>query len=169
MVRKHMEGDEQQRRAAAQEARRIGDAPSAHGVTTGASKQRRHLPDRDSLSHEEKIGSLHRGKQQWRTGDLAEKTVRDPSAQDADRSFSGRERPDYTERHEQVFKAVSAVQEHQGGEAAYLQAIARAAGLDQEETRVLLHDLTRVHGLVTALAAGDEPDMGPRYEVKPRL
>ncbi|WP_320775810.1 hypothetical protein [Streptomyces sp. CRN 30] len=169
MVRKKMEGDEQQRRAAALEARRSGDAPSAEGVTTGASKQRRHVSHRNAISHEEKIGSRHRGKQQWRTGDLAERAVGDPSGQGAERTFTGRGHPGYGERHEQVFKAVSAVQEHRHGEAGYLEEISRAAGLPVEDTRVLLHDLTQVHGLVTELAGSDDPDLGPRFEVKPGL
>lgn len=36
---KQMEGDNQQRRAAAREAREAGDRPSEHGMTTGGSKQ----------------------------------------------------------------------------------------------------------------------------------
>jgi hypothetical protein len=40
---KEMEGDEDQRRAAARAAHRAGEEPSALGVTTGASKQWHHL------------------------------------------------------------------------------------------------------------------------------
>ena len=40
MAGKKMEGDEQQRRNKAREARRQGRAPSAQGATLGASKQR---------------------------------------------------------------------------------------------------------------------------------
>lgn len=40
MVRKKVEGDEEQRRAAAHKAHRAEEAPSARNVTTGASKQR---------------------------------------------------------------------------------------------------------------------------------
>ncbi len=63
MVRKKVEGNEQQRREAAREAHRVGQAPSAQKVTTGASKQRTHLP-RD-FPHEGKAASVHQGKQQW--------------------------------------------------------------------------------------------------------
>ncbi|GGM08510.1 hypothetical protein GCM10010129_60530 [Streptomyces fumigatiscleroticus] len=168
MVRKKTEGDEAQRRAAAREAHEAGEAPSAQNATTGASKQRTHLPDRSS--HEERIGTLHRGKQEWRTGDLAEQQVKDPAAaRESGRSFAGRGRPGYSERHEQVFKAVAAEQEHHGGDAVHLDEIAQAAHLPQEETRGLLHDLTQVHRLVTELAGADAPDLGPRYEVSPRL
>lgn len=38
-----MEGDNQQRRRNARAARQAGSTPSAHGMTTGASKQRTHL------------------------------------------------------------------------------------------------------------------------------
>ena len=44
MSGKKMEGNEQQRRRAAREARKRGNDPSAEGTTMGASKQRRHLP-----------------------------------------------------------------------------------------------------------------------------
>jgi hypothetical protein len=61
MAGKKMEGNEEQRRQKARDARRQGDAPSAHGETQGASKQRRHLPaDED---HVTKLRSIHEGKQ----------------------------------------------------------------------------------------------------------
>jgi hypothetical protein len=169
MVRKKVEGDEEQRRAAAREAREAGEAPSARQVTTGASKQRSHLPDRDSLTHEEKIGGLHRGKQQWRAGDLAEAEVKDPAAQGPERTFTDRESSEYTAEHEKVLSALAAAQERNGGAAVYLDEIARAAGLSPEDTRALLHDLMEVHRMVTELAGSDVPDMGPRFEIKPRL
>ncbi|MGK5531598.1 hypothetical protein ACSNOC_13505, partial [Streptomyces sp. URMC 129] len=43
MVRKKMEGDEDQRRTWAREAERVGERPSGRGTTTGASKQRTHV------------------------------------------------------------------------------------------------------------------------------
>lgn len=61
MVRKKMEGNEQQRRAAAHRARREGDSPSARKQTLGASKQRAHQPRHEP--HEEKMAALHQGKQ----------------------------------------------------------------------------------------------------------
>src|SRR3954451_13398877 len=44
MTRKKMEGNEEQRRQKAREARRHGRTPSEQGVTQGASKQRLPLP-----------------------------------------------------------------------------------------------------------------------------
>ncbi|MET9680415.1 hypothetical protein [Streptomyces coeruleorubidus] len=64
---------------------------------------------------------------------------------------------------------LTATQERNGGDAVHLEEIVRASGVPQEETRILLHDLTQVHRLVTELAGGDTPDMAPRYEVAPRL
>jgi hypothetical protein len=61
MAGKKMEGNEEQRRAKAREARREGEAPSARGATLGASKQPRHLPDDED--HAEKLRSIHEGKQ----------------------------------------------------------------------------------------------------------
>ena len=123
MVGKKVEGNEDQRRAAAREARREGE------------------------------------------------TV--PRRQPADDSpvvdFSGRGHPDYTDEHGQVFAALTLTQEEHNGEAVYLDEIADAAGYSREQTRVLLHDLTRVHRLVTELEGSDTPDLGPRFEVKPRL
>lgn len=55
-----MEGDNEERRHKAKEARDAGIAPSAAGVTTGASKQREDSQQGDS--HEERLEGAHRGK-----------------------------------------------------------------------------------------------------------
>jgi hypothetical protein len=61
MTSKKMEGNEQQRRKKANEARRRGRLPSAEGATQGASRQRHHLPvDAD---HVKKLETIHQGKQ----------------------------------------------------------------------------------------------------------
>ena len=70
MVGKKVEGNEDQRRAAAREARREGTTPSALKETTGASKQPGHHGRHEP--HEEKVASIHQGKQSW------EETVPDP-------------------------------------------------------------------------------------------
>jgi hypothetical protein len=62
MVRKKMEGNEEQRRAKAREAREHGVSPSAAHGTLGASKQR-HSSSRKE-QHVERIEALHEGKQQ---------------------------------------------------------------------------------------------------------
>lgn len=167
MVRKKVEGNEEQRRAAAREARREGDTPSARKETTGASKQRSHLPR--SEPHQRKAAAIHQGKQEWHASREAEADVRDPAAREPGQSFAGRESPDYTGAHERVFSALTDAQQAHDGEGVYLDEVARASGLGREQTRVLLHDLTAVHHLVTELQQSDAPDLGPRFEVKPRL
>ena len=64
MVRKKVEGNEEQRARAARKARRAGRSPSAEHVTTGASKQRSHLQDRSTMRHRDRLESIHQGKQQ---------------------------------------------------------------------------------------------------------
>ncbi|MFD8235019.1 hypothetical protein ACFV20_24460 [Streptomyces sp. NPDC059696] len=167
MAGKKMEGNEEQRRAAAREAAAAGESPSARNETTGASKQRTHL--RHGETHDERIAAQHRGKQQWRTGDLAEEPIKDPAAVGPERTFVDGERQEYTQEHERVFQAVSAAQAERNGDAVLLDHIARRADIPPNQTRALLHDLTRVHRLVTELAGTATPDMGPRWETKPRL
>lgn len=57
---RNMEGDENQKRAAAREAKAEGKKPSEVGATTGASKQRKEAPT--NASHEEKMELKHEGK-----------------------------------------------------------------------------------------------------------
>lgn len=160
MAGKKNEGNEQQRRAAAREARAEGTSPSARKETTGASKQREHLPRQ--ADHDEKIAAVHRGKQWW--------------SPDVEGRETGLERPsgpaseEYTRAHEQVLTALADQQEARGGEGAYLDDIARGSGLPRQRTREVLHDLTASHRLVTEVqGTSDDPDLGPRYEIKPRL
>ncbi|MFD7708692.1 hypothetical protein ACFV6E_38455 [Streptomyces sp. NPDC059785] len=169
MAGKKMEGNEQQRRAAARDAVADGDSPSARNASTGASKQRTHLRHGGSVTHDERIAAQHRGKQQWRPGDLADKRVGDPAAAGAERTFVEGERQEYTQEHERVFEAVTRAQASHDGDAVLLDDIARTADLPPERTRALLHDLTQVHRLVTELTGADTPDLGPRWETKPRL
>lgn len=58
---KKMEGNEEQRRKKAREARERGNAPSEEHATTGASKQRHH--EGDDAGHREKIEKIREGKQ----------------------------------------------------------------------------------------------------------
>lgn len=55
-----MEGDNEQRRAAAGEAREQGSSASEAGVSTGVSKQNRHLGN--EASHQETIDGPGHGK-----------------------------------------------------------------------------------------------------------
>lgn len=165
MVRKKVEGDEDQRRAAARAAHRAGEQPSAEGRTTGASKQRTHMPHSSSLTHEEKVAPIHRGKQ----GREEPATAPRRRPAQAGRPFPDRGQAEYTEIHERVFRAVADAEQAHDGEGAYLQDISRRAGLTESQTRTVLHELTAGHGLVTQLEGTDDPDLGTRYEVKPRL
>jgi hypothetical protein len=61
MAGKKMEGNEEQRRRKAREAKRTGKLPSEYGATLGASKQRKHLPEHGD--HVEKLAAIHEGKQ----------------------------------------------------------------------------------------------------------
>ncbi len=159
MVRKKTEGNEEQRRAAARQAREAGISPSALQETTGASKQRAHLPRKES--HDEKQATVHQGKQGWEGLGVA--TV--PPAREAPR-FPGDE--EYTPEHEQVFQALMEGETARDGEGAYLDEVARGAGLPEPRVRELMHDLTAVHRLVSEVQ-GDSPDLGPRYIAKPRM
>ncbi|WP_049568289.1 hypothetical protein [Streptomyces sp. SBT349] len=161
MVRKKMEGNEEQRRQAARDAERSGEWPSETGSTTGGSKQRTHVPDRSSLSHEEKVAPLHRGKQRH---PAPGRERREPPPE---RTFADRDRPDYGPEHERVFQALGDAQRRHSGRAVHVDEVARGAGLPREETRGLLHDLVSVHRLATELQGTDRPDQGPRFETKP--
>ena len=168
MVRKKSEGNEEQRRAAARRARSQGTAPSALQETTGASKQRDHLPRREE--HDRKIAAIHQGKQDSQAAEAKEAAVeRATTAGSRQAPQYGPGRPGYTEDHEQVLNALAEAQEAQGGEAVYPDEIAQRAGVPADRVRVLLHDLSTEHRLVTQLRGGDSPDLGPRFEVKPRL
>lgn len=160
MAGKKTEGNEEQRRAAARAARAEGATPSALKQTTGASKQREHLPRKQD--HDEKLAAVHQGKQGRRPDAEGRGTG-------VNRSF-GPPGEDYSAEHEEVMNALAREQETRGGEGVYLDDIARRSGIPRQRTRELLHDLTTSHRLVTELQGGsDDPDLGPRYEVKPRL
>ncbi|GCD35008.1 hypothetical protein OEIGOIKO_02749 [Streptomyces chrestomyceticus JCM 4735] len=160
MVRKKVEGDEDQRRAAAREARAAGEAPSARQVTTGASKQRTHEPEK--AAHEERIAARHRGKQ----GEPHEPAPPPPERAAPLPSYGdGR---GYTSAHEETLRALTEAQAEHGGDGVYLQDIARRSGREPEETRVLVHDLVAKFRVASELQGVEDPDLGQRYEVKPR-
>ncbi|MDT0345042.1 hypothetical protein [Streptomyces litchfieldiae] len=168
MTSKKMEGNVEQRRRAALDAERAGERPSARGATTGASKQRTHRPSRSSLTHEEKTDPIHRGKQRREAEERAEARGQPPPAPPTEPKFPGRGRPGYGPEHERVFEALGVAERRHGGEGVYATEIARTAKLPDEQTRLLLRDLVAVHGLVTELQGTDSPDLGARYETKPR-
>lgn len=61
-MKKQMEGNNEQRRAAAREARRTGSTASEQSETLGASKQRKKVPKR--ASHQERVETPREGKAQ---------------------------------------------------------------------------------------------------------
>ena len=61
MAGKKMEGNEEQRRQKAREAKRKGALPSERGGTQGASRQRRHEPANED--HVRKLEAIREGKQ----------------------------------------------------------------------------------------------------------
>ncbi|MDT0308985.1 hypothetical protein RM780_18750 [Streptomyces sp. DSM 44917] len=166
MVRKKMEGDEDQRRAAARQAQRAGELPAGRQVTTGGSKQRTHVPGNSALGHEERIEPLHRGKQREEAAEIAAERAIPPPPPPA-HDFRGRGRPGYDEEHARVFQALADAERRHDGEGVYATEVARSAGLPAARTRELLHDLVSVHRLATELQRTDTPDQGPRYETKP--
>lgn len=58
---KKMEGNEEQRRAAARDARHEGKSASEIGATTGASQQRTEAPD--GMTHQQRLDLKREGKQ----------------------------------------------------------------------------------------------------------
>ncbi len=60
MVRKKMEGNEEQKRQKARDAKERGHLPSEEGATTGASKQHANMK---GGSHRDRIEQKERGKQ----------------------------------------------------------------------------------------------------------
>lgn len=87
---RNMEGNAEQKRAAAREAREQGKAPSEMSATTGASKQRKEAPD--DASHQEKMDLKHEGKQAGRQEEDNERArpgsrERDPGRDDREAPF----------------------------------------------------------------------------------
>ena len=66
---RNIEGDADQKRAAAREAKAQGKRPSEMSATTGASKQRKEA--RPNATHQEKLDLKHEGKRNQRAGERA--------------------------------------------------------------------------------------------------
>jgi hypothetical protein len=145
-VSKSVAGDADARRNAAREAHRAGVSRSEAGVTTGASKQIKHLTHQDGRHPDQDSEREH-----------------DSSGQ---RSFTDRDVTEYGPEHERVFSALTQAEAANGGDGVYLEQVAGEAQLPAEETRLLLHDLVSVHKLVTELDAADD-DLGPASRRRP--
>ena len=72
---RQVEGNAEQRRAAAREARREGKQPSEMRATTGASKQRKEA--KRGASHQERLEQKHEGKRSQRSDSRARPGNRD--------------------------------------------------------------------------------------------
>ena len=86
---RRMEGSEEQKQAAAREAREQDKRPSEVGATTGASKQRKETPN--NASHQEKMDLKHEGKQEGRQEQDNERAR--PGSRDRDPGRDDREAP----------------------------------------------------------------------------
>lgn len=174
---KQMEGDNRQRRARAKDARDEGRAPSADGVTTGASVQERHLAG--NVDHDERIAGPGWGKQQPeraapnpRPGSLRDRESVTGKAPPAATPTSDREvrrgQGDLDDDEQRVFEAVVRQELHHGSSS--LPEAADGAGLPRPDAEAALRRLVDHHDVVQQLS--DDPDgagFGPRYRVKTRV
>lgn len=170
---KQMEGDNEQRRARAADAREEGRRPSEDGVTTGASGQQRSLGNQ--ADHAEKMAGPGWGKQQPdraapdpRPGSIP---TPGPVQNDPDtmppRGTSPRAEPgNLSEEDQRVFSTLARL-ESEGDPAPTATAIAREAGLSTEDAIPVLQRLMDDHDVVQELPA--EPELGRRYRVKTRV
>ncbi|AHG88266.1 hypothetical protein J421_0729 [Gemmatirosa kalamazoonensis] len=89
---RRMEGSEEQKQAAAREAREQGKRPSETSATTGASKQRKEAPA--SASHQEKMDLKHEGKAGGSKATKRNERARPgPNSRDRDPGRDDREAP----------------------------------------------------------------------------
>lgn len=87
---RNMEGDNEQRRDMAREAREQGKQPSEMGATLGASKQRKEAPD--GASHQEKMELKHEGKHDDTRNEQARPGNRETDPGRDDREMEGGQR-----------------------------------------------------------------------------
>ena len=174
-MKKQMEGDNEQRRAKAKEARDEGRLPSEDGVTTGASNQRRTLPNR--ADYEERLAGSGWGKQQPdrvarqpRPGSRSPETAATGAPGDTDGfpprtgEITGVEAGELTSEDEKVFEAIARLEGER--DAPTMADIAESAGLPIDETEPALQRLIGRHDVVREVPADD--GLGNRYAVKAR-
>lgn len=173
---KQMEGDNRQRRERAKDARDEGEVPSAEGVTTGASGQRRHLGG--NAEHDERLAGPGWGKQQPervapdpRPGSVPNRenaTGAPPPASAPARPQPDRPPGQLSEEEQRVFEAVVRRELDQG--ASLLADVAQDVGLSRPDTEAVLRRLVDHHDVVQQLP--EDPDaegFGPRYRTKTRV
>lgn len=174
-MKKQMEGDNDQRRAAAADARDEGRSASEDGATTGASKQRRKLGS--DANHEERLRGSARGKQQPRQFSPDPKPGSTPSRRGADEpplaqtdGFPPRRESEHAragelnERDERVLRSLADLEDEDS--APTVTEIAREAGLEADEAMTVMQRLINDHDVVQELPA--EAAGGRRYRVKSR-
>lgn len=174
-MKKQMEGNEEQRRAAAADARDDGQAPSEAGVTTGASKQRQKLSQK--ADHEDRLRNPGRGKQQPDQFAADPRPGSTPSRRGADDAVVGptdgfpprdggdhADAGDLDDRDERVFRSLVALEDEDS--APTLSDIAREADIDVDDATTVMQRLINDHDLVQELGA--DPEAGHRYRVKAR-
>ncbi|MDP8987266.1 MAG: hypothetical protein M3N25_04605 [Actinomycetota bacterium] len=173
---KQMEGDNRQRRERAKDARDEGRAPSAEGVTTGASVQRRHLSDQ--ADHGERIAGPGWGKQEPeraapdpRPGSVADRggaTSPTPPTTGSAGPEVNRQPGNLDEDEQRLFEAVVRRELDQG--ASTLRDLAADVGLSTPEAEAVLRRLVDHHDVVQQLPGEtDGEDLGPRYRAKARV
>lgn len=172
-MKKQMEGDEDQRRASAADARDEDSSPSEEGATTGASKQRRTLGN--DADHEERLRGGGRGKQQPNQFAPEPKPGSTPSVR-ADLSekvsdaFPSRNGDEYArtgdlgEDDQRVLRTLAELEDEES--APTLAEIAREGDLDTADVMPALQRLINDHDMVQEVGAGSAE--GPRYRVKAR-
>lgn len=174
-MKKQMEGNNEQRRSAAADAREEGQSPSEAGVTTGASKQRQKLSQK--ADHEDRLRNPGRGKQQPsqfaadpRPGSTPSRRGEGVAAVGDTDGFPPRDGGDHVEagdldeRDERVFRSLVVLEDEDS--APTLSDIAREADLDVDEAIRAMQRLINDHDLVQELGA--DPEAGHRYRVKSR-
>lgn len=174
-MKKQMEGDNDQRRAAAADARDEGRSASEDGATTGASKQRRKLGS--DAEHEERLRGSAQGKQQPGQFSPEPKPGSTPSRRGADeppltqtdgfppRRVSDHARAgDLDERDERVLQTLARLEDEES--APTVTEIAHEADLDADEAMTVMQRLINDHDLVQELPAGAVG--GRRYRIKAR-
>jgi hypothetical protein len=164
MTSKNMEGDENQRRTRARQARDSGSTPSAELVTRGASKQRNKTGQKEP--HQDRLAAETRGKQKSPEPEAPRTPAPSPfdqwsRQQTGHKPTAGRRGTiNLSPEQDEVYAAVAELEA--SGEPVYLSRIAAATHRPELETRRIVGDLLDAN-LIQEVAAPDQPDLGLRY------
>jgi hypothetical protein len=164
MTSKKMEGDENQRRARARQAKEAGSTPSAELVTKGASKQPHRTGQKEP--HEERLAAGKRGKQQSPDPEPIRPPTPSPAEQWSRRETGQKPTAgrggtiNLSEEQGEVYEAVAELEAT--GEPVYLSRIAAATRQPELEARRIVGDLLDAN-LLQEVATPDQPDLGFQY------